>query len=214
MDPKKVVFAMRGNEGDYRKCFMRAMGSRGVVQTRFAITQKGTVSDIDVVRSTIGPQHVVDCLRGHLQKQHFGRQEGPKKGRWTFVFRLTDPIDDNEFKAKLREAQASDKEAAVQIHPESMGSLDPDELEDSALAGYPLFARCYRDSISRRTVSGGVLRLRLVIDDSGQVSEVGDAGTVFPDPYAVDCIAEGFFAMNFPKPRGGPVEAYYRLDFE
>ncbi len=214
LEPKQVVLAMRGSEEEYRKCFMRAIHQRGIVRTRFSVTKRGTVEELEVVRSTIGQDHVVDCLRSHLQEQHFGHHDGPKKGRWTFVFRLVEPIEESQFQAKLEEARSRTTDGGMQINPNSKGSIDPDSLEEAALAGYPLFARCYRDSISRRTVAGGVLRLRLVIDEQGTVSKVADAGTVLPDPYAVDCIAESFFALRFPKPRGGPVEVDYRLDFQ
>lgn len=214
LDSKQVVFAMRGSEEEYRKCFMRAITSRGYVQTRFRVDPEGSVHDVEIVRSTIGHGHVEECLKNHLRSQRFGEVSGAQLGKWTFVFRLSEPIADKDFKRKLAQARSRETDGGVQLGPDSIGRIDPAAVEDIAMAGYPLFAGCYRDSIQRRTVAGGVLKLRFVIDESGFVSDVADAGTVLPDPFAVDCIAEGFFAMNFPSPEGGPVEASFRLDFE
>src|SRR5690606_39059901 len=49
---------------------------------------------------------------------------------------------------------------------------------------YPLYAHCYRDSIRRRGESRGLLRLRLHIDENGRLTDIDDAGSVLPDPYA------------------------------
>jgi hypothetical protein len=43
---------------------------------------------------------------------------------------------------------------------------------------------------------------------------VQDAGSVLPDPFAVDCMAEAFYAIDFPKPKGGAVIIRYGLDFD
>ncbi len=213
-DPAKIVFSMRGNEADFRKCFMRAIGERGYVKTSFLLDADGRVEDSTVTESTIGAPQVSDCIRSQLAKRRLGSGGTPERGEWTFVFRLTDPIPDDEFEKRLEKEQKKKPTDGVSIAPGSAGQLDPYDIEQHVAAKYPLFARCYRDSIKRLEAAGGILRLRFSITPSGQVERVQDAGSVMPDAYAVDCVAEGFYAMTFPAPAGGAADVLYRLDFE
>jgi len=203
---------MRGSEGDYRRCFMRAMNERGVVATEFQIGARGEVTDLQIVRSTIARADVAECLSTQLRQHHFESGGSRARGRWTFVFRLTDPIEDAEYERRLEKEEERDDDQGVAIDPRSSGRLEASSIEETVLTAYPLFARCYRDAISRSGRAGGILRLRLVIGETGHLLEVEDGGTVLPDPYAVDCMAEGFYAMKFPEPEGGRVQANYRLD--
>lgn len=212
LDPVRVVSAMRGSEGEYRRCFMRAINERGLVETQFEVGSQGEVVELEVVRSTIERPDVAECLTSELRKRHFESTTERAKGRWTFVFRLTDPIEKKEYERRLEKETDREDEEGVAIAPSSRGRLDPARIEETVLTAYPLFARCYRDAISRSGRAGGILRLRLVIGETGHLVDLGDGGTVLPDPYAVDCIAESFYAMRFPVPEGGPVEANYRLD--
>jgi hypothetical protein len=213
LDPIVVVTGMRGSEDDYRRCFMRAMNERGIVETEFEVGSRGEVVGLEVVRSTIGRTDVAECLADEMRKRRFESDGRYAKGRWTCVFRLTDPIEKKEYEKRLEiESERQDAEGVV-VDAASRGQLAVERIEETVTAAYPLFARCYRDAISRSGRAGGILRLRLVIGAEGRLVELGDAGTVLPDPYAVDCIAESFYAMRFPEPSGGPVQANYRLEF-
>lgn len=213
LDPIVVVTGMRGSEDDYRRCFMRAMNERGLVETEFQVGSRGEVVGLEVVRSTIGRADVAECLTTEMRKRRFESAGREAKGRWTFVFRLTDPIEKKEYEKRLElESEREDAEGVV-VDATSSGRLPVERIEETVTAAYPLFARCYRDAISRSGRAGGILRLRLVIGSQGRLVELGDAGTVLPDPYAVDCIAESFYAMRFPEPNGGTVQANYRLEF-
>jgi hypothetical protein len=214
LEPIKVVYAMSGNEKQYRTCFMRAMSVRGMVQTRFDVDAEGRVERVEVGRNTLGRDDVAECLSGKLKDQKFDGIGRPAQGRWTFVFRLVDPIEPKTLARRLKKERKLAKDTGIRIEPSSVGKLDASDIEETTSAGYPLFARCYRDAIQRREQAGGILRFRLVIDESGDLKEIADAGTLLPDPFAVDCIAEGFYAMTFPKPSGGSVEATYQLDVE
>lgn len=214
LEAEKVLFALQGSENDFRKCFMRSMNSRGLVETRFELTDHGEVEKVEALRSTIERSDVVECVQGRLKAHAFGLQDGPKWGKWTFVFRLAEPIPDTKYKGRLNRERHRQPLDGVVVDPKSPGSLDPDKIEQRVAVKYPLFARCYRASVDRRGRSEGVLRLNLEVDESGSVRNVADGGSVMPDPYAVDCIAEGFYAMEFPRPNAGPVRVRYRLDFE
>lgn len=213
LDPKKISFAMRGNEDTFRKCFMQSIGSRGFVSLRFNVNERGAVESTSVERSSIGKESVGACLVLRMGDQLFGEQPEPTLGRWTFVFNLTDPIDEKERKALLRESDRKG-ENSFQLLPESQGTIDAGRVDEIVQVNYPLYAHCYRDSIRRRGESRGLLRLHLQIDKEGHLIHVDDAGSVLPDPYAVDCMAEAFFSMNFPPPSGGDALIKYGIDFE
>lgn len=214
LEPTRIVYAMGSDVDEYRKCFMRAFQSPGLVETRFEVDSRGVVEDVTVVRSTIDKDYVPECLKERLQEQRFGEIGSPAQGSWTFVYRLTEKIDEDE-REELLERDAKERHGpAIAIAPESSGKLDPGDIEDATLAGYPLYAHCYRDSIQRRGESRGVLSLRLSIDERGRLTNIEDAGSILPDPFAVDCIAEAFYALEFPAPQGGRVVANYRLELE
>lgn len=193
---------------------MRAMQDRGVVQTRFDVDADGAVERVHVDRNTLGRDDVAECLTTQLKEQTFKATGAPAQGRWTFVFRLIDPIEPKKLAQRLKKERKLSKDGGVRIEPSSTGTMAASDIEETTLAGMQLFARCYRDAIQRREQPTGILRFRLLIDEQGHLRELDDAGTLLPDPFAVDCIAEGFYAMDFPKPEGGSVEAHYRLDFE
>lgn len=213
LDARKISFAMRGNEDDYRKCFMQSIGSRGFVSLGFSINERGEVESATIEHSSIGKDSVGACLVSRMKEQRFGEQPGKSRGRWTFVFNLTDPISEDEREEMLEEADKR-SENSFQLLPDSSGTIDAGRVDEIVQVNYPLYAHCYRDSIRRRGESRGLLRLRLQIDERGRLVHVDDAGSVLPDPYAVDCMAEAFFAMDFPKPTGGPVSIKYGIDFE
>jgi hypothetical protein len=102
----------------------------------------------------------------------------------------------------------------VAIDPNSSGELPVDAIDNVVSAGYPLFARCYRDGVGRDNALGGTVRLRFVIGSRGVVSEVRDGGSDLSDRQVVDCIAEGFYALHFPTPARGSVKVNYRIGFE
>lgn len=213
LDAKKISFAMRGNEDDFRKCFMQSIGSRGFVSLRFKVDERGAVESSKVESSSIEKESVGDCLVLRMNNQLFGEQQEPTEGRWTFVFNLTDPIEEKERTALLKKSDRR-AENSFELLEGSRGTIDAGKLDEIVQVNYPLYAHCYRDSIRRRGESRGLLRLRLQIDGDGRLVHVDDAGSVLPDPYAVDCMAEAFFAMQLPTPSGGEVLVKYGIDFE
>lgn len=213
LEPKQVVFALGGSENDYRKCFMRSIGSRGYVRTRFDLSESGEVERVAISESTLDRPDVADCISTRLKNQLFGSLDGPKSAEWTFVFRLADPLSDSKFRGRLQ-AERRKREDGIVLTKASRGTLDLDRVAERVAVNYPLVARCYRASIERQKAPGGVLRLKLQIGEDGKVRSVSDAGSVMADAFAVDCAAEGFFAMEFPSPVGGVAELLYRLELE
>lgn len=213
MDVAKLSYGLRGNEEDFRKCFMRSMGSRGTVTTQFSIDSSGAVHDARVVHSSIGQAGVEQCLIDELRSLDFGNQALPSENRFTFVFRLTEPLTDRQRKDLLKKAERQ-ADQAIKLMPESRGTLDLDHVAEVVQARYSLYAHCYRDSIQRRGESRGVVRFRLHVDDAGSVVNVEDDGSVMPDPFAVDCMAEAFYLMRFDPPASSPVVLRYSMALE
>jgi TonB family protein len=213
LDPAKVSYFLRGSEETFRKCFMRSMGSRGAVAVRFVVEPTGSLSQATVVWSTIGSPLVDECLLEHVRAQRFGEASQKLEASWTFVFRLSDPIDDAQREKLLKEADAQEHDA-LRILPRSSGTIEANQVHEIVQARYPLYAHCYRDSIGRRGESRGLVRFELDIDEQGQPRRVQDAGSILPDAFAVDCVAEAFYAMRFPKPSGGAVAVEVALEFD
>lgn len=213
IEPTKIVYAMRGNEKIYRKCFMRSTAGKGAVATSFDINQQGEVESTKILWSSVEDKSIESCIQERLSNQRFGEQRAPGSGKWTFVFGLSEPIDDDERDQRLKKAEDSGQSGFKMVRG-AEGSIDEALFEQMVEVNYPLYAPCYRDSIGRRGESVGILKLHLMIDQTGELTEIDDAGSILPDPFAVDCMAEAFYAITFPQPTNGSVIVEYRIDFQ
>jgi hypothetical protein len=213
MDTVRLSYGLRGREEDFRKCFMRSMESRGKVNVQFSVDDAGTVHGARVVASSLGQSHVEQCLVDELLGLDFGNQPAPSVNQFTFVFRLTDPLSEKQRKALLQKAKRQSGES-LKILPESRGTIDLNHVAEIVEAGYPLYAHCYRDSIQRRGESRGLVRFRLHINEAGSVFDLQDEGSIMPDPFAVDCMAEAFYLMRFEAPTEGPTTLRYTMELE
>lgn len=216
LPPADVVHHLRGNEAELRRCFFANPNLRGAVRFAWKLDVTGKVQGIHRESSTLSDARVESCLSERVSEIRFGDLEKPAMARWTFVFRLVDPpakSKSGRSAAKKRKAKAPD-ERGLQIDPSSAGELPPDTINNVVEAGYPLFARCYRDGVNRDVNLDGTVRLHFVVGAAGAVSEVSDRGSDLSDRQVVDCIAEGFYALRFPEPQHGTVQVLYRLGFE
>jgi hypothetical protein len=217
LPPALVVHHLRGNEADLRRCFFANPSLRGAVRFAWKLDVSGKVQGIHRESSTLSDPRVESCLSERVSEIRFGDLEKPSSARWTFVFRLVDPPRKSKRgrapASTKRKAQSGD-ERGLQIDPSSAGVLAPDAIDNVVAAGYPLFARCYRDGVNRDSSLDGTVRLQFVVGSAGAVSEVSDRGSDLTDRQVVDCIAEGFYALRFPEPQHGTVQVLYRLGFE
>jgi tetratricopeptide (TPR) repeat protein len=117
-----------------------------------------------------------------------------------------------EYLGKKRPPPPAEK--GVTIEPSSPARMDPAAVDDIVSANFGLFAHCYRGALERRPGLAGVVRLRFIIGGRGNVMSVRDAGSELPDGKLVDCVAEGFYALSFPKAPGDEVRVLYRLVFD
>ncbi|MEP7049055.1 MAG: AgmX/PglI C-terminal domain-containing protein [Pseudomonadota bacterium] len=207
-----IVTRLRGNETDLRRCFFANPSSHGAARFSWQVDTEGKVHGVRRETSTLGDTRIETCLSKRLGEIDFGDFAEPASARWTFVFRLSDPKSRRGTRGGSR--NASGDERGLVIEPSSPGKLATDAIDNVVEAGYPLFARCYRDGVSRNDSLGGTLRLRFAISPAGTVSEVSDGGSDLSDRQVIDCVAEGFYALQFPQPEHGQVNVLYKIRFQ
>ena len=209
-----IVTRLRGNETDLRRCFFANPSLHGAARFSWQLDTEGKVHAVRREASTLGDPRVEACLSQRLSEIDFGDFAEPTSARWTFVFRLVDPPTKSKRSSRASKRKATQDERGLVIEPSSPGTLASDAIDNVVEAGYPLFARCYRDGVSRNDSLGGTLRLRFAISPSGSVSEVSDGGSDLSDRQVIDCIAEGFYALQFPQPEHGQVNVLYKIRFD
>ncbi len=218
LTPAEVVQHLRGNEADLRRCFFANPSLRGAVRLSWNLDVTGKVHGIRRESSTLNDSRVETCISQRLAEIRFGDLAEPAHARWTFVFRLVDPPAQpkrgHKASSSKKKKPATDDERGLVIDPNSMGVLPEDAIDNVITAGYPLFARCYRDGESRNNDLDGTVRLHFVVGVQGSVSDVSDGGSDLSDRQVVDCIAEGFYALRFPEPQRGTVQVLYRIGFD
>ena len=210
----EVVRAMRTNEKRLRMCFFQAPLASGFVRVVWDADSAGVVERVKVKQSTIDDSHVEKCLTERVEELRFGELGQAARGEWTFVFRLVKPDEEPKRDRKERKAKAKDSASSkpgVILETTSPGHIDMSKVDEVVQFSYPLFARCYRDAIARDSGLAGWVGLRVIIDKTGRVSRVLDGESDLEDPIALDCIAESFYALKFPKPRGGNAHVLYRM---
>ncbi len=215
LEPARVVNAMRSNELELRKCFFRAPSSSGFVRIGWLVDKTGVVQNPAVEDSTIRNSEVESCLTSRVGELRFGELSQAGKAEWTYVYRLAEPMTEKQKKsaAKKRKKEDADGEEqpGVVIDPSSPGSIDPDEIHETIHAGYRLFARCYRDGFDRDTSLTGSIVFRFVIGENGRITRILDGASDLPDRRVIDCVAESFYALEFPTSPSGEVKVTYRL---
>ncbi|MFO7177253.1 MAG: AgmX/PglI C-terminal domain-containing protein [Pseudomonadota bacterium] len=217
IDPTEIVFALRGREADVEAC-RREPRKRGLIQLAWGIDRDGAVEDVEVQRSTVGDPDVERCLVEHVSSLRFNRAAEARTARWTFVFGLEGEPPSKKKKNKAwrskKRRRSARAERGVAIESSSPGWLEPDAIDSVVQSGYRLYAHCYRDGLARNPRLGGAVRLRFVIGRDGSVQQVRDGGSDLPDPRVIDCVAQTFFALRFPRPERGHVHVLYRLVFD
>jgi hypothetical protein len=219
LPPLTVLQRLRGSEVERRACFAASSKpTDGFVKLVWNIDRAGKVGKVGIEGTSVHDAAIETCLSKEIAKLDFGPQQTPARARWTFVHQLPKMPGVGALRAKQRKAskhqQSSDEVAGVSIEDASPGSLDLQRIENIVHAGFPLFAYCYRAGLERDPALGGLVRLRFVIDEEGAVMGVMDSGSEFDDASALDCMAEGIFALSFPRPTGGDVRVQYRIVFE
>lgn len=215
LEPARVVVAMRSNEAELRKCFFRAPSASGFVRIGWRVDTAGVVSHPAVKDSTVNNAEVERCLTARVGELRFGEISQAAKAEWTYVYRLAEPMTEKQkkkaSKKRKQKEEREEEEPGIVVEPE--GSIDPDKVDDVVISGYRLFARCYRDGFDRDTSLEGTIRFRFVVGRDGRVVKILDGASDLPDRRVIDCVAESFYALEFPAP-SAQAKVSYRLQLE
>ncbi len=215
----EVVIKLRGNETDIRRCFFANPSARGTLSLSWRVNTEGRIERLKRERSTLSDPRIEQCLGEKLYDVRFDPRAEPARARWTFVFHLVDLQRDRPEK-KLKKLtrrdrdRAEDSDQGVQLERGSPGTVDLTAVDNVVESGFPLFARCYRDGVQRNSNMDGAVRLRFVVSEAGYVTTVEDRGSDLTDRQVVDCVAEGFYALQFPQPQRGDAHLVYRIHFD
>jgi hypothetical protein len=228
MPAEHVLFSLRGKEAGARDCFaLTEPPARGRVRVAWDIAQSGKVRAAAVAEANLdlnsAEPSVTECLTRFVTGLHFDAQAQPVRAEWTFVSGVADPqilVDAQKLAKKQRGKKgftkrtgksAQGRHAGPRIDAASRGRLPTERIESVAEAGFRLYAHCLREGLSHNTFLSGRVLLHFTIDTDGKVQDVTDAGSDLPDLNAIDCIAQGFYALSFPAPSGGPVGITYPI---
>jgi hypothetical protein len=217
LTPGEVVIKLRGNETDIRRCFFANPSARGSLSLSWLVNGDGRIEQLKRERSTLDDPRIAECLAEKLYDVRFDPRPEPARARWTFVFRLVEaPRSGSKHRSpnKRDRDRREASEQGVQLEKTSPGTLDLAAVDNVVESGFPLFARCYRDGVSRNSNLDGAVRLRFVVGNHGNVTVVEDGGSDLTDRQVVDCVAEGFYALRFPEPAKGDAHLIYRIHFD
>jgi len=218
LSASEVVIKLRGNETDIRRCFFANPSARGSLSLSWNVNTEGRIERLKRERSTLSDPRIEQCLGEKLDEVRFDPREKPAHARWTFVFRLVEPVRDRHGRVKKltrkQRDRAEGRDQGVELEKGSPGMLDLAAVDDIVESGFPLFARCYRDGVQRNSGLDGAVRLRFVVGESGHVTVVEDGGSDLTDRQVIDCVAEGFYALHFPEPERGDAHLVYRIHFD
>lgn len=218
LTPAEVVLKLRGNETDFRRCFLANPSARGSLSLTWNVNPDGRIEHLKRARSTLSDARIEQCLAEKLYELHFDPRDEPARAGWTFVFRLVEPKTDGRGRAKRATKRDRDRaerrDRGIELEKGSPGELDLGTVDDIIQSGFPLFARCYRDGVQRNSKLDGAVRLRFVVGQQGKVTLVEDRGSDLTDRQVVDCVAEGFYALRFPQPARGDAHLVYRIHFD
>jgi hypothetical protein len=218
LDLAQVVFALRGREQEFAQCVGDPQ-ARGHVRVRWKVTPAGEARSVRVLEATSPDRELADCVKAKVAELKFQRARRASNAHWTFVFgleRATNTTEDFESRGVRRKSRTrgSGSEPGIAIDAASPGFLEPSAIENVVESGFRLYAHCYRDGLARHPRMDGAVRLKFVIAPEGSVEQIVDLGSDLPDQRVIDCVAEGFFALRFPKPERGRVHVLYRMLFE
>ncbi|HLV20323.1 MAG TPA: AgmX/PglI C-terminal domain-containing protein [Polyangiaceae bacterium] len=220
IDPGRIVFAMRGYEVGFRKCFFKSPRTPAKVKITWGIDRLGVSSGASVVSSSSNEPLVEECLVERVNELRFGELAMPASAEWTFVFRLANPAPEKQKakRAKRRRSrgakQRPEREAREPVEGTrilSGSGVEAEDVDGTIQAGARLFVRCYRDGVGRHERLVGTVRLRFQIGQQGRMTKIEDAGSELSDLFALDCVAESLYALKFKKPNVAPVQVLYGL---
>jgi hypothetical protein len=215
MRPEDVLFSLRGKEREAKRCFGMAMErSRGVIRLNWRVEKSGEVSRALVEQTTLNEPEVEACLNDFVAGLRYAPADTPLDASWTFVQGLGGPGVLERAKARASDRQRqrdAQRGNGPVVDPRSPGKLSVEQIENVADHGFRLYAFCMREGVNRDLQLKGQVLLQFTIDHRGKVRSISDAGSDLPDLEVIDCVAQGFYAMEFPPPSGGILRLSYSI---
>lgn len=205
--PEDVLFGLQSDLTRMRACLTEP----GALQLRWEVDKQGASRDFSVVWATHEQPDNVVCLSKLIGERNFELPKGATLGsaQWTFVREL--PLESKlGTKRKARKRKAN-RGQGVKFDPP--GSLDSGEVDGVVEGGMRLYAHCLRAGVEAKSSISGRLALSWKVDNQGRATEMADAGSDLGDQQVVDCAAECFYALDYPKPNDAPVRITYSLLF-
>lgn len=217
LEPEQVLFSLRGKQSAALSCFEDG-DAKGVVHLQWVANPDGSVRGASIRESTVDQREVALCLTRFVGDLRFQRREQPASASWTFVRGVADRTELERAAQERQDApkwqrkrEAEKRNRGVVVDKESRGRLPIATIEEVAEHGFPLYAACMREGLFRDNALQGRVLLHFTIDENGRVQELRDAGSDLPDPQVIDCVAEAFYALQFPEPEGGEVRVTYPI---
>lgn len=221
MPAEDVAFGLRHKENDARRCFSDFERSEstfhGLVRMQWTVAPSGSVDDATIQRSTIEHEGVTNCLTRFVEGLKYPQRARAGRADWTFVRGVGDAsvLERAEKRRKLAKGRHAKHEPGrsegARVDERSLGELPTNRIESVAEAGFRIYAHCLRSGLDRNIKLRGRVLLRFTIGDDGRVLRVADAGSDLPDLDVIDCVAQGFYALEFPPPSGGIVSVTYPI---
>lgn len=93
------------------------------------------------------------------------------------------------------------------------GRLPPEVVQRIVRQNFGRLRLCYENGLRRDPTLQGEVRVRFVIDATGNVTTVQPASSMMKDPAVVACVVRAFQSLSFPAPDGGIVTVVYSVVF-
>lgn len=185
------------------------LGKAGTLQLRWEVDNSGNAHEYSVVRATDEGQEAVDCISKLIDERRFELPAGAERGvaEWTFVRAL--PADSRLGSKRRRARRNKNRNQGVQFDPP--GSLSTTEVDGVVQSGMRLYAHCLRAGVEAKSSLSGRLALSWNVDKHGRATDMADAGSDLGDQQVIDCAAECFYALQYPRPSTEPVRITYSL---
>jgi hypothetical protein len=200
-----VLFGLQSELTTMRAC----LAEPGALQLRWEVDKHGAARDFAVVWGTHEQSTSAGCLAKLIGDRHFELPRGASLGsaQWTFVHEL--PLDAKLGSKRKARKRKGNRNQGVRFDPP--GSLDSGEVDGVVEGGMRLYAHCLRAGVEAKSSISGRLALSWKVDGQGRATEMADAGSDLDDQQVVDCAAECFYALDYPKPDAAPVKITYSL---
>ena len=93
------------------------------------------------------------------------------------------------------------------------GRLPPEVIQRIVRQNFGRFRLCYESGLKNNPNLQGRVSTRFVIDKSGAITSVADAGSDLPDAAVVACVVRAFGNLSFPQPEAGTVTVVFPVIF-